>query len=63
MTDNSTTGPTLWDWLTNGDARRVFIMGGRYRFRWPWSRLLSVKEAKESGIFLTYDAKGFANHD
>lgn len=40
---------TFWRWLTDPERRRVFVTGlapERCPFRWPWSRLGSVRDAR-----------------
>ena len=41
------------NYFTDRDERRVFQNGSPnwYWFRWPWSKLMSVKQAKELGFF------------
>jgi hypothetical protein len=46
--------PGLWDafkeWVADRDHRRIGTPSGGGSFRWPWSRLASVKHLRDAGI-------------
>ncbi len=41
----------LLEWLSDRDNRRLGIVGGgSFGFRWPWSRLSSVRHLQDAAL-------------
>jgi hypothetical protein len=40
----------LWLWFKEPDERRVWTCTGQHKFRWPWSRLASVRLVVAAGF-------------